>query len=131
MADIRILNPTNKTEVFLSGLISISILAVGNIWIYLEDGFDWTGIIIGIVVALFVFLRIGGRLEIFTRPKEVEFIDSDIVLHQRLWRRPVFVPWSDVSRVSHMVVIKPSKGGKVINSYLGVVEKKRYTSPGR
>lgn len=124
--DNMVTNPINRREIAYSTILPIGIFIFGWLWIYLEYGFKLYSVVIGLAVALFVFMIIGIRTEIYDRPKEVEVIDAGIVLHQRLGRKPVFAPWSDISKVSHMMVIKPGKESRT-NSYLGVLDKKRYT----
>jgi hypothetical protein len=127
MGSERMNNPVNHKSIVVFGLLTTAALALGFVWIYGEDGFNWSAVIICATIAFFFLSMTVGRLEFIERPREVELSTSGIVLHQRLGRRSVHLPWSAMQKLN----IPPSKpsimGWNTNNCYLFVTEKKAYT----
>jgi hypothetical protein len=109
------------------GFLALIVFTAGNVWAYLEYGFDWFSIVIGAAIALFIFVMTAGRLEFIGRPREVDIIASGIVLHQRLGRRPVDLPWTAMLKLNLPPVKHGLIGWNTSNGYLFVTEKKAYT----
>lgn len=96
-------------------------------WIYSEDGFNWSAVIICAVIAFFFILMTVGRIEIIERPKEVEVTDMEIILHQRLGRRSIHLPWPAMLKLNLPPLKSGIMGWNTRNGYLFVTEKKAYT----
>ena len=127
MGTLALSNPTNHGIIKMWGFIAISIFIVGNLWILFEDGFSWLGITVGAIVSFFIFMMVPGKLELIDRPRSVEVTDTGVILHQKLGRKSVFVPWSEISRISHAVVEPSERNWNTVDSFLGVSDNKRYT----
>lgn len=120
-------NPSNPREIATFGLLAVAGFTLGSLWIFLEDGFEWLAVTIGVVLALFVFIMTAGRVELVDRPREVEVSDSGVVLHQRFGRKPVFLSWLDVTGVSHALVDMGKWNLGTTSSYIRASGKRRYT----
>lgn len=127
MTNERIENPVNYVTMVNFSPIFVGGPLIGFIWICLEHGFDWFAIAIAATLGIIAFFLIPGRLEFTERPKEVEVMDSGVILYQRFGRKPVSVPWSGIFRISHDIIEPSKRNWDARNSYLFITEKKTYT----
>ena len=120
-------NPVNTFIVAFGSAIGLAILIVGNLWAYVDGLFDWFSIGVGVVLALMVFMAVPGRLEFIERPKRVEVTDAGAIMHQRLGRKPVFVPWSAIVRLNFWPCAPSERTWDIRDGILFVTEKKSFT----
>lgn len=117
-------NPVNVGEIKIWAVTGIAGCIVSNLWIFAEDGFQLFGILIGSIIAIFLFIYGVGCTEFIDRPKEVEVTDSGIILYRKLGRKPLFIPWAGICKLNYGI-LKPSEvGWHNIDSYLFISKKK-------
>ena len=120
-------NPVNTSIVAFGSAIGLAGLIMGNLWAYVDGLFDWFSIAVGVVLALMVFMAVPGRMEIIGRPKRVEVTDAGAIMHQRLGRKSVFVPWSAILRLNFWPCAPSERNWITRDATLFVTEKKRFT----
>lgn len=120
-------NPINTSIVALWSTVGLTVLIVGNLWAYVDGLFDWFSIALGVVLALIAFMAVAGRLEIIERPKRVEVTDTGAIMHQKLGRKPVFVPWSAILRLNFWPCAPSERTWDIRDGILFVTEKKSFT----
>jgi hypothetical protein len=120
-------NPVNNSVVAFGSAIGLAGLIMGNLWAYVDGLFDWFSIGVGIVIALLVFMAVPGRMEIIGRPKRVEVTDTGAIMHQKLGRKPVFVPWSAIVKLNFRPCAPSERTWTSRDGFLFVTEKKSFT----
>jgi hypothetical protein len=136
-------NHWNKTFIIVFSTISLLGFIISFLWIYIEDGFDWFGIIVCIAVSLAVFFSTVILIEVIQRPKEIEVTDDGITLIYQTWRRKRYVPWVQIDKLNHGSIkqsevtwtsvdsglfVKGMKGYALINWQIAEVIRERYKS---
>jgi hypothetical protein len=95
----------------------------------LTEGKGMTIVELGIValMALILFYLFVGREEIAQRPKEVEIVDTGVVLHRRLLPGRKMVPWEEILSVN-IYLGDPSKVGQeyLRDAYLWLKNERHY-----
>ena len=120
-------NPINTFIVALGSAIGLAGLIMGNLWAYVDGLFDWFSITVGVVLALIAIMVVAGRPEFIERPKRVEVTDAGAIMHQRLGRKPVFVPWSAIVKLNFCPCAPSERTWTSRDGFLFVTEKKSFT----
>jgi len=131
MVSERIKNPINLFSFLLWSMAALFIFVIALVWICIDYGFDWFAVIICAIPSTLFFIIIPCKIDIIDRPREVEVIESGIILYLRMGRKKMFVPWSGITAVNHAPFNSDTNRSNEQNSFLRIKGEIRYTVTGK